>query len=461
LAPGTLYAGTGNGVLKSTDGGSSWSEAKTGLPDNVISAIIIDPMAPSTVYAVAKINDVERSYSPDNRFGVITTDQSFGVYRSTNGGLKWAAVSDGLGADPIYSLALDSASSPVLYAGTLRGVFKTTDSGGNWTEQNFGLSAVTVRSFVMDPATPGTIFVAAGESGVFKSTDSGQTWTTLNSGLTVGYVSALLMDPATPTTLYALGTNDPMTHDYSLDRSLGIFKSTDGGKNWSPAKNGLPTEYLTALVIDPATPTTLYAAANGFGIFKSTDGSGSWSSVSNGFSGHSINCLAVDPQTPTNVYAGTYEGFYKSTDGGGNWTEINTELAGSIVETVLIDPEEPTTLYAGAFASGLFKSTDGGLNWSALSTGRPNSSTTALAIHPTRPASVLWVASNDDSADAYSLQARPDLFETANGGRSWSMTRVGLDNMVVYTLAIDPVTPTRLYLGTSNGVFVGTTSGGN
>src|SRR5438093_4634960 len=111
-------------------------------------------------------------------------------------------------------------------------------------------------------------------------------WTT--NGPHSETINALAIDPQTPTTLYA-GTS-----------GHGVFKSTDGGGNWSAVNTGLTTPYgaiwVNALAIDAQTPTTLYAAGSGGGVFKSTDGGGSW-----GWTGKArwlIGALAVDPQTP-------------------------------------------------------------------------------------------------------------------------------------------------------------------
>ena len=64
--------------------------------------------------------------------------------------------------------------------------------------------------------------------------------------------------------------------------SGGVFKSTNGGGNWSAVNTGLTDTYVHALAIDPVTPTTLYAGTEGGGVFKSTDGGGNWSAVNTG-----------------------------------------------------------------------------------------------------------------------------------------------------------------------------------
>src|SRR5207249_11895111 len=114
-------------------------------------------------------------------------------------------------------------------------------------------------------------------------------------------IKALAIAPQTPTTLYA-GTS-----------GHGVFKSADGGGNWSAVNTGLTTPYgaiwVNALAIDPQTPTTLYAASSGGGVFKSTDGGGTWSAVNTGLdTTRFCVALASDPPTPTISDAATTGG---------------------------------------------------------------------------------------------------------------------------------------------------------
>ncbi|MCI0372773.1 MAG: hypothetical protein L0214_15680, partial [candidate division NC10 bacterium] len=78
---------------------------------------------------------------------------------------------------------------------------------------------------------------------------------------------------------------------------------------------------MQALVINPLTPTTLYAGTEFGGIFKSAIGGGTWGAVNRGLPATTVPALAIDPLTPTTLYAGTsFGGFFKSTDGGGTWS---------------------------------------------------------------------------------------------------------------------------------------------
>jgi photosystem II stability/assembly factor-like uncharacterized protein len=249
--PRTLYVGTMNdaAVFKSTDGGSTWSMANTGLArrNTRVTALAIDPTTPRTLYAA--------------------TDAAIGtVFRSSDGGSTWSTLGIGLPDNAsVHALAIDPTTPRTLYAGTrYRGVFKSTVSGSTWSAANTFLSNASVHALAIDPTTPRTLYAGTEDSGVFESRDGGSTWNAANTGLSNTAVTALAVDPTTPRTLYA-GT-----------RYGDVFKSTDSASTWSAAKAFLSNTAVTALAIDPTTPGTLYAGT-GDGVFKSTDGGGTWS----------------------------------------------------------------------------------------------------------------------------------------------------------------------------------------
>jgi len=318
LTPTTLYAGTAGGVFKSMDGGASWS----GIGLINVSALAIDPLTPTTVYA-----------------GTGTFDMGAlgGVFKSTDGGVSWNATGSLTGI--VWSLAIDPLTPTTVYAGTLG-----------------------YDSFDTEPGSLG---------GVYKSTDGGASWNAvalIDPGpftycSPCGGVSALAIDPLTPTTIS--GVTAAMTVYFDDGSFLYtvpgyVLKSTDGGASWS---RGLSN--VSALAIDPLTPNTLYAgvydeAANDSAVYKSTDGGASWNAT--GLTGVvGVLSLAIDPLTPATLYTGTYGGVYKSTDGGASWNAIGPTGVGGVL-VLAIDPT-PTTLYAGTGTSGVYKSTNSGVDW--------------------------------------------------------------------------------------------------
>ncbi len=296
-----------------------------------------------------------------------------------------------------------------------------------WTSN--GPADAIVHVLAIDPMTPTTLYAGA-DMGVFKSTDGGGNWSP--AGLTyLDGVYALVIDPKTPATLYAGGKANI--------NGGGVYKSTNGGGNWAKTYSGGWSIY--ALAIDPVTPTTLYAGTYWSGVIKSTDGGEYWKQTGLTYITN-VYALAIDPVTPTILYAGTdTRGVFKTTDGGKNWSA--TGLTTYYVEALAIDPQTPATLYAGTYI-GVFKSTDGGGNWSAA--GLTNTYVESLAIDPATP-STLYAGTNGGG-----------VFKSTDSGGNWSAFNTGLTNTYVHALAIDPVTPTILYAGTGyagigGGVF--------
>jgi photosystem II stability/assembly factor-like uncharacterized protein len=439
-----LYActGTGDGVFKSTDGGANWSPSNTGLPNESIWTLVIDPQVPATIYA----------------------GTAGGVFKSTNGGASWSARNAGLPnpseADALVTLAIDPQTPTTLYAGTSRqGVFKSTDAGGSWSPSNAGLADQFIRALAVDPQAPATLYAAGSDlGGLVKSTNGGASWSASNAGLLDYFVTALAIDSQVPTTVYA-GTSGG-----------GTFRSTDGGASWRPSNAGLVALEILAVAVDPLAPATLYTSSSGGGVFKSTNGGAGWSASHAGLPNRSIETLAVDPKTAGTVYAGTSDPVealrvFKSTDGGASWGPTGTSLpfhpcqAGFCFERfslLIIDPQTPAILYAGT-SGGLFKSTNGGITWSLSRGAAPPEPTPtmpaygrimALAIDPKTPTSVY---SAEIGAGA--------VVKSTDGGQSWSASNLGLENRWTSALAIDAQTPAILYAGTDDGVFKSTNGG--
>ena len=510
--PGRLRAFTGGGVLKSNDGGKNWYPINTGLPTSMIGAwgesiplvasLAINPQAPSVLYAA-------------NRAG---------LFKTTNGGRKWHAV---LGQPAVENLELttvvvDPQTPATMYAGAVGSspgssgsVFKSIDGGDRWSAWGTaGLTFSNVRILAIDPRTPTTLFAAADAiwspspfpptgggftlGGLFKSTDGGRNWRLMNTGL-AGFVHALVGDPQRPDTVYAGMA------------AGGVYKTTDRGENWRAVNVGLTGLDLSpgALAIDPKTPATVYVATPRGGVFKSADSGDSWQPVNT----RSINptpvwVLAIDPITPTTIYAGSGgSGVFKSSDGGGSWRSMNaglSDVATSDITALVIDPQTPTTLYLGwvggpyGVPSGVCKSSDAGNSWIAINTGLPDSRVVqALAIALSAPATLYlnlryagapdigvykttdggktWnlIAQNSDVGSVLGVDPRtPDIvyasgvpsregsgiLKSVDGGITWRPINAGLINLHVHALAIDPQTPTTLYLGTQE--WPGQTHGG-
>ena len=199
------YMGSSGGVLKSTDGGTSWSAVNFGLPDRIsVSALAINSQDTSTVYVGTGGGDL-------GYFGI-----SGGVFKSTDGGESWSPASSGLPGDSISSLVMDPQNLTTVYAGTRSGVFKSADGGMSWANTDlaaagyvpvdrcFAGPVCAVSSLVINPQEPGAVF-AGSRSGIFKSTDRGASWSRMNyPGLPPAGSDLLALDPQNPDNLYSV-----------------------------------------------------------------------------------------------------------------------------------------------------------------------------------------------------------------------------------------------------------------
>lgn len=262
---GTVYAGTSDGVFRTTDGGRTW--LSVGLTGMLIQALGVDPLTADTLYAG-------------------TTN----LFRSADHGGKWVAIT----ADVHFPLAIDPISPSTLYAGTPGAIHRSVDSGSTWTDIFTLPPGCTSNELTVDPQTTSTLY-AVTTCGVFRSTDGGENWDPASEGLGGYAVLTMAIDPEVPSILYA-GTY-----------AGGLFQSTDRALSWNAINVGLPSSSIVpSIVIDPGTPSTIYVST-AFGLYKSTDRGVFWGPLNTGLPDDFLSWLVVDPTTrPITVYAATF-----------------------------------------------------------------------------------------------------------------------------------------------------------
>ena len=175
---------------------------------------------------------------------------------------------------------------------------KSTNGAATWTRLTALPFCYEVQDLAIDPQTPTTIYVATRGSGVLKTTDDGASWSAVNTGLSDGAelsVAALAIDPVDPDIIYAGNAN-------------GVFRSTNGGASWSYVSRGAMAR-VRALAIDPLDPAVVYAGG-GSGVFQSADGGSSWIAINAGLTSLDVSDLAIDPALPTTLFAATAEGAF-------------------------------------------------------------------------------------------------------------------------------------------------------
>ncbi len=361
-----------------------------------------------------------------------------GVFRSEDGGRSWAPASQGLpragaGFQEILSLILDPRSPRTLYASSLGGVFRSTDGGRTWKPRRSGLPEDrTIYALALDPST-GLLYAGSDLGRIFRSADQGRTWSAWGSGIPRPIsILSLATAPGASRRLLA-GTND------------GIFRSTDSGRSWQPADKGVPAEEVVRAVLFQ-TSRLAYAGSLRSGVFRSDDGGATWTHATEGISDPEILSLAAGRHA---VYAGTFGkrqpgGVFRSVDRGATWEPIHRGLSTLLVQEIAVDPSDPDLLYAGTGHLGIFKSSDGGAHWSVLDLGLPPGTAVdihSLVIDPARP-STIYAASRTIGP----------LLRSDDGGETWRI--VGDPSFLIFEdLAADPGKPGILWGATWVGLY--------
>lgn len=394
----TFYARTPTNLFKTVDRGASWQPAGMGLPATHwaydMESIVVDPAAPATVY--------------------FSTPGS--VYKSTDGGGAWTRMSLGLPTGAIWAtLIVDPSNTNTLYVvASPLGVYKSQNAAGNWSAASRGIRAGLLSALAVSASQPAHVWAAIpAPSGLLQSQDRGLTWSlrapnTLGLGKTI---DAVAVHPTNPNVVYA-GT------------SSGVYRSTDAGQSWTPSSNGIPTispglgPLIRALVIDPTTPTTLYAGGTHMGVYRSIDGGLTWTPSAN-LQTASVAALAIDQHAPSRLYAGGV-GYFTSADSGSTWTQSGL----SSITSLAVDPTLANASYAGG-PDGVRRMWNAGASLTDLNTGLPpNPDVRALVV---------------DSRDPRTLYAgtRLGVYWSRNGGESWSALVAGNAPSLVRAIAID------------------------
>ena len=299
-----ILPGNQTDLFKTTSAGATWSASDSGIEDQSITAIVIDPASDAHVLALAywaglfQSTNGGASWSANASLGFtlvsfLTLSPSGEAYAAVDGEILYVSYDSGTtwyqaGILPCTAeTALVDPNSFALYIGGGHGQSCAEEmiQGGppEWAE--LGIEEQNgVYGFAITPGSPGILYAATG-NGVFQSSDAQRrTWTA--AGFQGQTVSAIVVDASQPATLYALVSG-------------AVFKSTDGGNSWASSSIGL-TASATLLAIAASNGSVLYAGTPS-GVYLSKNGAASWSHVGPGR--NRITALAVDPQSAGEVYA--------------------------------------------------------------------------------------------------------------------------------------------------------------
>lgn len=344
-----------------------------------------------------RITDIE--LEPGNSQTIYVATASGGVFKTTNSAIDWAPIFDSETSMSIGDIAISQSDPNIIYVGTGEanagggslaydglGVFKSTDAGENWTPIGLENSG-SIGRMVVHPQNPDILYVAAmgrlfsdgSQGGVFKTEDGGISWEQkLFISDSTGAID-IVLNPDNPNIVYAAmweRVRRPERRSYGGPTS-GIYKSLDGGENWTELTNGLPTEASEkgriGIDISLSNPDILYAVyadSIGYfqGMYKTLNAGDSWINAGNGIDpdayasyGWWFGRVKVDPVSYNTAYLiGFYP--YKTTNGGSSWNNIATWTVHVDQHAMAIDPLENNKVFLGN-DGGFYTSLNGGNSW--------------------------------------------------------------------------------------------------
>jgi len=452
-------------ILKTVDGGVTWTEASDGLlvqddPPlySTVSGLALDPQNPSLLYTMdlfsqlysseegalwTRVPNIGVNSGGAAALAIDPGDSSHffaglffgGVYRSQDGGIQWAPSGEGL---PGFTqdFAFAPGDPPTLFGATLRGVYRSDNRAESWFPVDGGISNQAIATLLVDPSDSQHLH-AGGEIGVFETTDGGSQWISRNEGMLHRWVHRVLVDRSEPSTVLA------------ATRSDALHRSTDGGLTWPLNPIDGLTGRIASLVAAPSDPSRLYLGSSFGRVFRSSDHGVSWTEVEPaGGDLDTVTALAVHPSNPQIVYAGLTTPFsagqtlLRSSNGGDSWTVSREGLADAPVLSLVVDPQDPSILYTGQ-RFGVAKSTDGGATWHYLASLGQSPFLDFQAVIDPR-----------NSSTVYAIIQNSGIFRSTDGGDTWQAIHAGLPTPQIRTLVVDPDDSSVLYAAPAgHGVY--------
>lgn len=354
------------------------------------------------------------------------------------------------------------------------------------------------------PGKEGVFFMGATGGGIWKTTDSGKSWSNVSDGFFTmsGSVGSIAVAESNPDVIYAgMGEAAPRGN---ITHGDGVWKSEDGGKTWRNV--GLKdTQYIGMVRVSPKDPNTAYVAAIGHmygrnaerGLYKTTDGGKNWTKILYVDDGTGCVDVSLDATDPNTIYASTWEVYrtpfllssggpgchlWKSTDGGAKWTDLSrnpgmpqTGLLGKIcVDVSAKDSKRVYAMVEHQQSGGLYRSDDAGATWSRVNSDANIRQRawyfSRVIANPVNADSVVvlnvqayrstdggktirpFVAQHVDNHDFYFDHKNPDIQISANdggasvttdGGKTWSEQSMPTGQF--YHVSADNAFPYRIY----------------
>ncbi|HRW07783.1 MAG TPA: hypothetical protein P5121_21925, partial [Caldilineaceae bacterium] len=483
--PDTIYAGTGEptlggdnyygaGILKSTNGGQSWSVVGADTFAGMgVSKIVVDPTDANLVYAASARTGVDGASFPAR-----------GIFRSTNGGQNWEALltcaePSCLGAN---DFALAATNPTTLYAGFYGfGIFASTDGGANWQPLGNGLpdpNQYQVQRVMLDVSAgnPNVVYASIhiGIPGqydgavLFKTTNGGQNWNQVTIGAEnfnfcgqqCWYSHEVAAHPTNPDAVLLGGQAVYVDGGETLDKVHRIVVRvsgngqtlTDLSPNTSPQTTLHPDMHV--ITFDPNNAQTIWVGNDG-GVFRSTDGGATWQARNNGLATLQFTGFAVNQRNESIIQGGLQDNNKAfTTNGGANrgWTATDVGDGGF----ALIDPFNPTIWYGTRFGVSFGRNDQGPsyLGYWPILTNGVDRRDNALFYIP--------IAADSGTQGLFYLGTNR-VYRSTDRGNNWSAVSADLSNGQgsISAITVAPNDSQTIWAGTSDGNVAVSRNGGN
>jgi photosystem II stability/assembly factor-like uncharacterized protein len=350
----------------------------------------------------------------------------------------------------VHKLAIDPQRPNIIYAAVTggHGLYKSTDGGITWfdvaPEKKTGSLEPTVA---LCPINSSTVYYGGEKYGTLnKSTDGGMTWEKkfLLQGSVRHEIKCIAIDPFASNIIYV---------GLHFENNRAIWKSTDGGETWSVKTSGIPkrdstqgTHGTAAIKINPLNSSVLFADVSLDGLYRSDDAAETWYYV--GFFNTFVQDIEILPWDTSTVLVGTWAGLYKSTDGGRTWRNKN----GYDVRCIQSDRSTHSLYFGTYWENGAFKSTDDGETWiSIINPEIPTSMSSAMDVFD--------IAVDPLDPNRLYLGTLIGPYKSTNGGLTWEQHFDGMKNYFAYSIVSSPSNPSIIYTAGRDGVHRSTDHG--
>jgi uncharacterized repeat protein (TIGR01451 family) len=428
------------------------------------------------------------------------------IVQVTRGSGTFTAMSGRIGA-----LAIRPSNGQFILGAAQGGIWLYDSATGTWSPKTDTLASLSIGALAIAPSNDAIIYAGTGEgalsgdsyfgNGILKSMNGGANWAHVSGDFFEAVsVSRLIVDPTNPNHLYASvlrGRGGARRTTPAVHSRFGIWESTDGAATWTLLKEAKDeSNGATDIELDPRNPQTLYASFWGDAIYKSTDGGANWSPVMNGlpvadYASHQTRfSIAISHPVGAGVGATLYAGFdwedaagdhpsrvFKSTDGAASWVMLPGGEDPEKVEdycggqcfydnVIEVDPTNPNIVFAaGQFdydigSGGIFRSDDGGQTWRNLGWDQ-HPDFHAFAFDPSNTAHILsgsdggvWFSPNrggrPTAADPLDAVDWVNLNGTVDPATAGVAARSNLQIGQFTSIATVPTVPLRVWGGTQD-----------